>query len=138
MPLAKELPIPKNHEFLSHFHVQDLFMDKCLSERAGHYILNIATLSKWLEIAHGYESENHDSMKDFIEKNFGETATGFIEGLLFYDSSLFRVTNLQSFYGITSYPENYGAPAQNPQGRALRMFAALLALTPLYLYTVLN
>jgi hypothetical protein len=72
-------------EFNKHFGMQDrqfkMFMDAMITVITKKFHLNIFKFDDWLH-QQGYDEEKHGSMRDYIQKFYGEKAVVFIEDLL--------------------------------------------------------
>lgn len=73
-------------EFKSHFEKDgikfDDFIDPLNSMLFGEYKLNVIKFDDWLHENKGYDEDNHGSMADFINQEYGSDATKFIRSIL--------------------------------------------------------
>jgi len=74
----KHIP-PKDNEWIKHFHTQDIFQDKFISNVSGKYSIDIVKLDKYMHLHEGYDEEKDGSLNNFIFKKYGRDAVKFIE-----------------------------------------------------------
>jgi len=68
--------------FKEHFCLDDIFVDKVLTNYTGKYVFDLNAFEVWL-ISQGYQPEEAGSIQDFIRINYGAEAANFIESLFY-------------------------------------------------------